>query len=301
MSKPVIVSYGGGVDSTAVLVGMWRRGERPDAILFANTGAERPETYHHIFGVMVPWLAEVGFPTVTVVQYAPSKCLNDPYTTIQGNCLSNGALPAIAIGSKACSVKWKGAPLDAWVDAWAIAKAAYAQGTQVVRILGYDNGPADIRRGKKEDCEKYAWRFPLREWGWDRERCKREIERAGLPVPMKSSCWFCPSNKPAEIAWLLHAHPDLAQGIVAIERRAAVAQTLHGVKGLWGKGTKGMRGAERKPARMTEYLAELGMEEAQAVDFAEIERTTRAMLAGKDELPDRKEKRAFINLVLALQ
>ena len=35
-----IVSYGGGTNSTAMLVGLWERGERPDAIVFADTGGE---------------------------------------------------------------------------------------------------------------------------------------------------------------------------------------------------------------------------------------------------------------------
>jgi len=39
----MVVSYGGGVNSTAVLVGMVERGIRPDAILFADTGGEHPQ------------------------------------------------------------------------------------------------------------------------------------------------------------------------------------------------------------------------------------------------------------------
>lgn len=34
----MMVSYGGGTNSTAMLIGMVERGERPDAILFADTG-----------------------------------------------------------------------------------------------------------------------------------------------------------------------------------------------------------------------------------------------------------------------
>ncbi|QDU97641.1 hypothetical protein Pla8534_54920 [Lignipirellula cremea] len=42
---PLVVAYGLGVDSTAMLIGLQRRGVRPDLILFANTGGEKPETY----------------------------------------------------------------------------------------------------------------------------------------------------------------------------------------------------------------------------------------------------------------
>lgn len=43
MSTPLTVAYGMGVDSTAVLVGMKKRGQRPDKILFADVGAEKQE------------------------------------------------------------------------------------------------------------------------------------------------------------------------------------------------------------------------------------------------------------------
>jgi hypothetical protein len=41
---PLVVAYGLGVDSTAVLIELHRRYIRLDLILFADTGAEKPET-----------------------------------------------------------------------------------------------------------------------------------------------------------------------------------------------------------------------------------------------------------------
>lgn len=41
---PLVVAYGLGVNSTAMLVEFARRGIRPDLILFADTGGEKPET-----------------------------------------------------------------------------------------------------------------------------------------------------------------------------------------------------------------------------------------------------------------
>ena len=296
-----IVSYGAGVDSTAVLVGMYKRGERPDRILFANTGGEKPETYHYLFGVMQPWLAEIGFPAVEVAQYTPEKFVNEPYSTLQGNCISNSTMPSIAFGGKGCSQKWKAQPLDRYVDSLPEVKAAYKRGEQVVRVIGYDAGPKDARRGNEKDTAKYSWRFPLRQWGWDRERCEAEIRNAGLPVPMKSACWFCPVNKPEEVRWLMENHPELAMGIIEIERRVAPVQAAQKAKGLWGRGTKGLRkGVEAKPARMTEYLASLGFEPAKRVDFAAIEESAlKALVAmGDVPMPVREAKREFVDFVL---
>ena len=40
-----IVAYGGGVNSTSMLVGLHERGIPVDLILFADTGGELPSTY----------------------------------------------------------------------------------------------------------------------------------------------------------------------------------------------------------------------------------------------------------------
>jgi 3'-phosphoadenosine 5'-phosphosulfate sulfotransferase (PAPS reductase)/FAD synthetase len=43
--RPLVVAYGLGVNSTAMLVEFAPRGIRPDPVLFADTGGEKPETY----------------------------------------------------------------------------------------------------------------------------------------------------------------------------------------------------------------------------------------------------------------
>jgi hypothetical protein len=46
--QPLVVAYGLGVDSTAVLVEFIRRGIRPDLILHADVGGEKDETYAYL-------------------------------------------------------------------------------------------------------------------------------------------------------------------------------------------------------------------------------------------------------------
>lgn len=255
MTAPLVVSYGMGVDSTAVLVGFAARGIRPDAILFADVGGERPETYAYL-EVINRWLASVGFPLVTIVRYTPKRA---PYRDLEGNCLCNRTMPGLAFGRKSCSQKWKGQPLDAHVRK--LFAAELAAGVQIDRVIGYDCGPKDARRGKQEDTAEFHWWFPLRDWGWDREECKRQIAAAGLPVPIKSCCFFCPAMKPAELLDLADRHPDLALRAVAIEDGAQGrqeerrAEGKKAIEGLWGRGTKGLRkGVEAKPGRWREYL-----------------------------------------------
>lgn len=81
-----------------------------------------------------------------------------------------------------------------------------------------------------EADKKYEKHYPLYEWGWTREECVHVIERAGLPRPGKSSCFFCPSMKKKEIQALWENYPDLFERAIALEHGSA--KTNVNVKGL---------------------------------------------------------------------
>jgi len=65
-NTPIIVSYGGGRNSTALLLAMLAKGIKPFAILFADTGNEKPETYEFILW-FDQWLQQKGLPEITFV------------------------------------------------------------------------------------------------------------------------------------------------------------------------------------------------------------------------------------------
>jgi hypothetical protein len=52
---PLVVAYGGGVDSTAMLVGFKQRGVRPNLILMADPGSEKDETYQYFRRSIAGW------------------------------------------------------------------------------------------------------------------------------------------------------------------------------------------------------------------------------------------------------
>ena len=60
----IVASFGGGVNSTAMLVGLWERGEKVDLILFADTGGEKPHTYAHVME-MSEW------PIISLASFRP--------------------------------------------------------------------------------------------------------------------------------------------------------------------------------------------------------------------------------------
>jgi hypothetical protein len=208
----IVVSYGGGTNSTAMLVGLHERDERPDAILFADTGGEKPHTYDHLL-TMQEWCVKIGFPQIHTVQSEDRYGNN---YTLEQRCLENKMLPSIAYGLKACSEKHKKRPQTKWLKRNGMENAT--------RLLGFDAG--EPHRAKDYPNERY----PLIEWNWGREECVEAIARAGLPQPGKSACFFCPSSKKHEILELKRTYPELAARAVAMENNAAA--NLTEVKGL---------------------------------------------------------------------
>jgi hypothetical protein len=277
------------VDSTAILVGLVKRRIRPDLILFANVGAEKSQTYEYL-SIINPYLKFNGFTEVTVVRYAPKNYKHwPPYYTLEENCLTNGTLPSISFGFSSCSQKWKAGPQHKFVQHWQPAIDTWARGQKVVRAIGYDCSLRDRARSAKAErlvctykdpyAEWYDYWFPLQEWGWDRDRCKQEIASAGLPVPMKSSCFFCIAMKPDEVAAL---PADLLRRIVLLEARAK--PRLEKVEGLWRKSTK------KRSGSVTQFILEQGLlpkEEIERIQQVptELVKFQQDYAEGKDTIP----------------
>lgn len=252
---PIVVSYSFGLDSTAILAAMYKRGMRPDMLLFADVGSEHDYTYE-IMPVIQDWLASVNFPPVTTVRYAlKKKAKHAHYVTIFGNCIANRTLPSLAFGGKkGCSIKWKGDVLDDYVLSWPNCVEAWqTRGIRTQRLVGYDCSCKDAKRFtnalKKEKEGKVAPQFhfiyPLQYWKLNREGCAKEVHSVGLPVIQKSSCYFCPSMKPDEV---LELTEENLESIVLME--ALALPGLRNIKGLWGNGVK----RDNKPATMTEFI-----------------------------------------------
>jgi len=209
----VVGSYGMGVDSTAMLIGLNQRGIRPDLIIFADTGGEKPETYLYA-PVIRQWLRDVDFPQFEVVRYTPPIA---PYESLYGECRQNETLPSLAFGRKSCSLKWKKQPQDQRVQQWLPALDAWDAGLKVKKLIGFEVGEQRRRYGDKGTDPRYQNWYPLMDWGWDRERCQQVIADVGLPVPGKSACFYCPASKKPELVQLAAQSPDLWDQAIALE------------------------------------------------------------------------------------
>lgn len=195
-----IVSYGGGTNSTALIIEMINRRIRIDRILFADTGGERPDTYSFINTFSLWVYGEIGID----IEVVRDK------RTLEDDCIIRNALPAIAYGYKSCSLRFKVAPQ----------KRAILNIPKDKRIsfIAYDAG--EPWRAKHDIVNN---RYPLIDWGINRNMCINIIRKQGLPLPGKSSCFFCPNMKPKEILSLPNNLQDRA---IEIERNAKLTKIV---------------------------------------------------------------------------
>lgn len=224
-----IVSFGGGTDSTAMIIGMYRKGIPIDLILFADTGGECPHTYEHIERFN-EWLRQRSLPQITIVWNVDKS---GERLTLEQECLKSNTLPSLAYGMKKCSLKHKAGPQDKFCNNYEPCKEIWERGEKVFKYIGYDAG--EERRAQHAFAidlqdKKYKKVYALIEWGWYREDCQRVIQEEGLPLPGKSSCFFCPSMKKPEIKELKRKYPNLFDRAIAIEENAQ--ESLVSVKGL---------------------------------------------------------------------
>ena len=212
-SAVIVVSYGGGTDSTAMLIGMAKNGIVPDHILFADTGGEKEKTYGYI-PYFNKWLLRNGMPEIEIVRY---KTKDGVELTLEQDCLNNNTIPAIAFGWKTCSQKFKIQPQEKFI------KERYPE-NQIIHFIGYEVG--EQRRMKDNPLANHVNIYPLIHWGWNRQKCEETILNENICLPGKSACFFCPNSKKYEI---LRLSEDEKTRVKAMEANATKLAELKGL------------------------------------------------------------------------
>lgn len=208
------ISYGGGVQSTALLV-LSATGRLPkvDAALFANVGddSEHPATLAYVRDVAIPWAAERGIPVHELRRTRKSGVEfdglyghivnHDDPTTLREPIPIRGMNGAPL--SRSCTRDWKVGTVGKWLKA----NGATADDPATVWIgISTD----EIQRvGNKKVMPYEQPTYPLIDLGLDRSACMGVIADAGLPVPPKSSCFFCPFHRPQTWAEMRRDEPEL--------------------------------------------------------------------------------------------
>lgn len=176
------LSHGGGVDSTAQMILMINNNIEFESV-FVNHGGDYPETYKYI-----EYLNDNGYKITTI------KPDYYGHNTIESWCLEKKVIPTQK--GKVCAHRFKIEPIQEYVA------------NPCFMYIGFNID--EYKRTYNQKLHKgIINRYYLIEQNIGRNQCVKIIESAGLKVPQKSGCWFCPSASGNEIRNLQKNYPDL--------------------------------------------------------------------------------------------
>jgi hypothetical protein len=224
-----IFSYGGGVQSTAVLVLASQGKVQYDHFLFANVGedSEHPDTLEYFKNVAMPFAEQHKLDLQEVRKYRKGEI-----ETVRSRIFSTAKsvpipmkMPSGAPGNRSCTMDFKIRVVDRWVNQNRNGDGRLTVGLGISTDeihRARTREPEEIYKGLIKELE-----YPLIDMRLSRNDCQRLIADAGLPVPPPSSCYFCPFH--SDVAWLeLRVNrPDLFEDAVEIEKH------LNDKKGVW--------------------------------------------------------------------
>lgn len=177
--------------------------------LFANVGddSEHPGTLTFVRETAIPWAAERG---IRVHELNRVKRTGDN-ETLWGRLMKEGSrsLPIPvrmdngAPGTRNCTKDFK---IDV-VGKWLKKNGATADNPATVCIGISTDEIQRVNNKKAMPYERPV--YPLIDLGLDRSRCISIIKDAGLPVPPKSSCFFCPFHRPLMWSEMRRDEPEL--------------------------------------------------------------------------------------------
>lgn len=214
-----VVSYGGGVQSTALLALAARGAIDFDTFLFCNVGddSEHPATLDYVRTVATPYAEQHG---ITIHELHRIRRTGEP-ETLWGRLMKpdSRSLPIPvrmsngAPGRRSCTADFKIKVAGRWMREHGATRTDPA-------IVALGISTDEIQRAKPGIDPQAPFQFrvyPLLDLGMDRADCEAEIRRAGLRVPPKSACFFCPFTRPSRFQRMRHDEPDLFAKCVELE------------------------------------------------------------------------------------
>jgi hypothetical protein len=204
MSSIRVFANGGGIQSTAALVLSAQGRINFPVHLFSNVGddSEHPATIRYVHDIAMPYAAAHG-----IELHELHRVKRDGTTeTLYGRLTREGSrsLPIPvrmsngAPGTRSCTADFKIKVIGKWLKAHGASAASPA-------TVGVGISSDEIQRinaRKSEPYEQLAYPLVGLPSGEDtglrlrRSDCARIIADAGLPVPPKSACYFCPFHRP---------------------------------------------------------------------------------------------------------
>ena len=223
-----VLNFGGGVQSTAMLVaacyGDLPDGVKPDVAIFADTQWEPPAVIAHV-GVMTEWASQHGLEVVTVSR----ESIRTERGANQMPLHIVHADGTTGITGRQCTTDYKLDPIRKQIRKSLGYKPYQRWKHQLETWLGITTDEAQRMKPAKEKFETVRW--PLIELGWNRESCKRYLERQDLPVPMKSSCIGCPYHSNRYFLDMKRERPEEWADVVAFDKQVRESFTFSKLDG----------------------------------------------------------------------
>jgi len=185
-----IVSFGGGVQSTAMAILAVQGKIEVDAFVFCDTGFEQSIVFDFLETRTKPMLEKAGIPfyTAKTEDYAAKDFGNFALPAFYTINSKNGDITRS--GGMFCSDKWKKQVFRRF-----LMHEFNAKTYQV--LMGFSTDEMH-RAGRVKQTKKYQHRFPLLDLRMNRSECSLLVERTFNVTPPKSSCIFCPNHKQSE-------------------------------------------------------------------------------------------------------
>jgi len=213
---PTVISYGGGIQSTALVVLAMRERWPIDEIVHVDLlDAESPATREYVARFR-EWLCREYGRDITVIERNMYRdMLDNPGFTPVPWRIADGS----AMLSRQCTRQYKVAPLTRYV---------YGRypGERIGLMLGISVD--EYHRMRDSSAARIDHVYPLVDRRLTRWQCREIVERAGLAVPWKSSCWFCPYRSSVSQWALVQRYPDLLGMARELEDRINTERRLRG-------------------------------------------------------------------------
>lgn len=246
-------SYGGGMQTFAIMVLAEQGKIETDAAIFADTGMEHPETYDHIEKIVKPMCERMDIPFYTVrmekevddvsnlkgdalLQYKDHLKLTEGYSrkkkrelriqynekqgiqrttvnSLRDEIITRKRVPSINPMSRWCTSDSKLVPIYKGFIRPMQAKGEIIKPCTTIIGLSYD----ELTRMYTPHLSEYVVEYPLIDMKLTRNDCIDIIKEAGYEVPPKSGCYICPFQGLDQWRKLYRDHRELYEDAIKLE------------------------------------------------------------------------------------
>lgn len=209
----IVWSSGGGIQSTAIAALIYKGIlPKPDFSIMVDTGYESEKTIRYIREVIIPKMEEIGVTFVLLpTERYYSANIFDKNDGLNIPAFRRNPDGSVSKFSTRCNNTWKVKVMHKYLREHGVKRC--------VNWVGISTD--ESRRGYKNTGLQWIRNaYPLLDLGYDREACLRIVKTTGWPMPVRTSCVFCPLRTNYEWLRLKYENPD------DFERACALDETI---------------------------------------------------------------------------